>query len=148
LSVKNQTAIQHSTLFCMDTNSERGPGRVIGIGGVFFKSADQNGMTAWYAENLGVAAGADGYAFRWRALDAPEVERGTTWCVFKRESKYFDPSPAPFMINYIVDDLDAILAKLAAKGVRMDPKQDSEYGRFAWIYDPDGNKIELWEPPR
>ncbi len=147
MSVKYQTAILHSILFCMDQNTERGPGRVIGIGGVFFKSDDREGMNAWYAENLGVAAGADGYAFKWRALDAPEVERGTTWCVFKRESKYFDPSPAPFMINYIVDDLEAILARLTANGVRVDPKrEDYDYGRFAWVYDPDGNKIELWEP--
>ena len=147
MSVKYQTANLHSILFCMDTNTEKGPGRVIGIGGVFFKSADQKGMSAWYAEKLGVAAGADGYAFRWRTPDAPDVERGTTWCVFKRESTYFDPSPAPFMINYIVDDLDALLAKLEAQGVRIDPKRDeADYGRFAWIYDPDGNKIELWEP--
>jgi catechol 2,3-dioxygenase-like lactoylglutathione lyase family enzyme len=131
----------------MDTNSEREPGRVIGIGGVFFKSGDQEGMNAWYVENLGLTPGPAGILFKWRAFDAPEVERVTAWCVFKRESKYFDPSPAPFMINYIVDDLDAILARLAAKGVRVDPKrEDYDYGRFAWIYDPDGNKIELWEP--
>jgi predicted enzyme related to lactoylglutathione lyase len=68
--------------------------------------------------------------------------------VFPAESPYFNPSNATFMINYIVDDLDAILAKLSENGVRIDPKrEDSDYGRFAWIFDPDGNKIELWEPP-
>ena len=131
----------------MDTNSESGAGRVLGIGGVFFKSGDREAMHAWYAENLGLTPGADGFEFRWRAQDDPEVERITAWCVFQRESTYFDPSPAPFMINYIVDDLDAILTRLAANGVRVDPKrEDYDYGRFAWVYDPDGNKIELWQP--
>jgi catechol 2,3-dioxygenase-like lactoylglutathione lyase family enzyme len=125
------------------------PGRVIGLGGVFFKSVDRDKLQAWYAENLGItAAGPDGFMFQWRAHDQPEAEHFTVWSVFPRESNYFDPSAAPFMINYIVDNLDAILAKLAAQGVRIDPKrEDHDYGRFAWIYDPDGNKIELWEPP-
>jgi catechol 2,3-dioxygenase-like lactoylglutathione lyase family enzyme len=131
----------------MGTDSEQGRGRVIGIGGVFFKSADQERLNTWYADNLGLVRAPEGFGFKWRAQDRPEVERFTAWCVFPRESTYFDPSAAPFMINYIVDDLDAILAKLAAAGVRIDPKrEDYDYGRFAWIYDPDGNKIELWEP--
>lgn len=129
----------------METTSERG--RVIGIGGVFFKSAGPERLNTWYAENLGLAGGAEGVQFKWRAPDSPEVERVTVWCVFPGESTYFGPGTAPFMINYIVDDLDAILAKLARSGARIDPKrEDHDYGRFAWIYDPDGNKIELWEP--
>jgi len=131
----------------MDTNSEQGPGRVIGLGGVFFKSGDKARLNSWYTEKLGLAAGAYGATFKWRDQDAPEVERVTAWCIFPRESTYFDPSAAPFMINYMVDDLDALLAKLASAGVTIDPKRgDEDYGRFAWIYDPDGNKIELWEP--
>ena len=133
-------------LLSMDTNSWTA-GRVLGIGGVFFKSADRERLHAWYAENLGLEQGAGGVQFRWRDHDAPEVERVTAWCLFARESPYFDPSTAPFMLNYIVDDLDAILARLAASGARIDPKrEDCDYGRFAWIYDPDGNKIELWQP--
>ena len=69
----------------MDTNSESGAGRVLGIGGVFFKSGDREAMHAWYAENLGLTPGADGFEFRWRAQDDPEVERITAWCVFQRE---------------------------------------------------------------
>jgi predicted enzyme related to lactoylglutathione lyase len=122
-------------------------GRVIGIGGVFFKSADHAALRAWYGENLGIHHGADGMMFPWRAADQPDVERFTIWSVFPDASTYFDPSQSRFLINYIVDDLDALLAKLAATGVRIDPKrEDFDYGRFAWIYDPDGNKIELWQP--
>lgn len=75
------------------------------------------------------------------------MENHTLWCVFPTDSKYFEPSRAPFMLNYIVDNLDASLAKLIRNGVAVDPKrEDGEYGRFAWVFDPDGNKIELWEP--
>jgi predicted enzyme related to lactoylglutathione lyase len=125
-----------------------GSGRVIGIGGVFFKSKENKQLGAWYAENLGINQNSSGVLFQWRSFDQPEIEHMTTWSVFAADSTYFDSSKAPFMINYIVDDLDAILAKLAENGVRIDPKrEDYDYGRFAWIFDPDGNKIELWEPP-
>jgi catechol 2,3-dioxygenase-like lactoylglutathione lyase family enzyme len=136
-------------MICMADNetTDKETGRVIGIGGVFFKSTNTAGLNSWYAENLGMSAGAGGFHFMWRDHEHPEVERLTVWSVFPNHSTYFDPSNAPFMLNYIVDDLDAILAKLANNGVRIDPKRDDyDYGRFAWIYDPDGNKIELWEP--
>jgi catechol 2,3-dioxygenase-like lactoylglutathione lyase family enzyme len=114
---------------------------------VFFKSEDPGRIQAWYGANLGLIPGAGGVEFQWRSHDNPEIQRSTVWSVFPSESNYFAPSPAPFMINYIVDDLDALLAKLAQNGVRVDPKrEDYDYGRFAWIFDPDGNKIELWEP--
>ena len=130
----------------MDTGT---PGRIIGIGGVFFKSADQEQLRNWYADKLGIVTGAHGTEFKWRAHDNPAAEHITAWSIFPQESKYFDPSTSPFMINYLVDDLDALLAKLAAGGVEIDPKrEDHDYGRFAWIFDADGNKIELWEPPR
>jgi len=122
-------------------------GRVLGIGGVFLKSSDQKQLSAWYAGNLGIEQGPYGSQFNWRAHDDPNREMVTAWNVFPGTSTYFDPSTAPFMINYIVDDLDAILAKLSANGARIDPKrEEADYGRFAWVYDPDGNKIELWEP--
>jgi catechol 2,3-dioxygenase-like lactoylglutathione lyase family enzyme len=122
-------------------------GRVIGIGGVFFKSKENKQLGAWYSENLGINQDSSGGLFKWRSFDRPEVEHITAWSVFAADSTYFDPSKAPFMVNYIVDDLDAILAKLAENGTRIDPKrEDHDYGRFAWIFDPDGNKIELWEP--
>ena len=74
---------------------------------------------------------------------------GTAWSIFPGDTKYFDPSHAGFMVNYRVDDLDALLEALRAEGVWIDPKsEDYDYGRFAWIMDPDGNRIELWEPPK
>jgi len=124
-------------------------GKVIGIGGVFLKSPDKKRLSAWYADQLGIQQEAYGGHFKWRSFEDPGREHLTTWSVFPVASKYFDPSTAPFMINYIVDDLEAILAKLGANGVSIDPKrEDQEYGRFAWVYDPDGNKIELWEPAK
>ena len=81
-------------------------------------------------------------------VDDPQKEHVTAWTVFSASSNYFDPSHAPFMINYIVDDLDALLDRLKQEGVKIDAKRVNEsYGRFAWIYDLDGNKIELWQPP-
>jgi len=122
-------------------------GRVIGIGGVFLKSSDKDRLNRWYTENLGIAQTEYGAQFNWLSLDEPPRKRLTAWSVLPNNSTYFDPSTAPFMINYIVDDLDALLAKLSANGSRIDPKREEyDYGRFAWIYDLDGNKIELWEP--
>jgi|SRR5579872_1811390 len=122
--------------------------RVTGIGGVFFKSDDPEKMYQWYEKNLGIKREHGYVAFNWREPDTSE-EGMTTWSIFKRESKYFDPSKSPMMINYRVDDLDALLEAMRAEGVEIDPKrEDTDYGRFAWIIDPDGNKIELWEPPK
>ena len=125
--------------------SERG--RILGIGGVFFKSANRQQMREWYGKHLGLADKGGGYIMPWREKDNPEKEHVTVWSVFPGDTKYFEPSQAAFMVNYIVDDLDALLQRLQKEGVKNDPKrQDEEYGRFAWIYDPDGNKIELWQP--
>ena len=82
----------------------------------------------------------------WREHDDPQKEHVTAWTIFPSSSKYFDPSPAPFMIDYIVDDMDALLDRLKQEGVKIDAKRmDAPFGRFAWIYDSDGNKIELWQ---
>jgi catechol 2,3-dioxygenase-like lactoylglutathione lyase family enzyme len=122
-------------------------GRILGIGGVFFKSANRDQMREWYAKHLGIADKGAGAMLRWREHADPQKQQVTVWSVFPASTKYFDPSPAPFMINYIVDDLDALLDRLAQEGVKIDPKRMNEsYGRFAWIYDLDGNKIELWQP--
>jgi predicted enzyme related to lactoylglutathione lyase len=123
-------------------------GRVVGIGGIFLKSSDQARLRSWYQDQLGLRHDSECVQFKWHSPERPEVEHVTVWSVFPAESPYFHPSNATFMINYIVDDLDAILAKLSENGVQIDPKrEDYDYGRFAWIFDPDGNKIELWEPP-
>jgi len=122
-------------------------GRIIGIGGIFFKSGNPRDMKSWYAKHLGLADSGHGVMLPWREHDNPEREQMTIWSVFPEDTSYFEPSSAPFMMNYIVDDLDALLERLASDGVRIDPKrQDESYGRFAWVYDPDGNKIELWQP--
>jgi catechol 2,3-dioxygenase-like lactoylglutathione lyase family enzyme len=122
-------------------------GRIIGIGGVFFKSANRDQTREWYSKHLGLADKGGGAMLPWRERDDPQKEHVTVWTVFPASTKYFDPSPAQFMINYIVDDLDALLDRLKEEGVKIDPKRMNEsYGRFAWIYDADGNKIELWQP--
>lgn len=128
-----------------ETDSPRA-GRILGIGGVFFQSPDPGALRAWYASRLGFGGGPF-EKFRWRPADSDGPSHSTVWSVFPTGSKHFAPSAAPFMFNYIVDDLDALLARLAADGVAIDPKRDdTPFGRFAWIADPDGNRIELWEP--
>lgn len=108
-------------------------------------------MTEWYEKHLGLVPEphGEGVSLRWRDLDNPEQIGLTAWSVFPADTKHFDPSRAPFMINYRVDDLDALFDALRAEGVQIDPKrEDYDYGRFAWIMDPEGNRIELWEPPK
>jgi lactoylglutathione lyase len=122
-------------------------GRILGIGGIFFKSANQKQTREWYATHLGLADKGGGAMLPWREHADPQKEHVTVWTVFPATTKYFDPSPAPFMVNYIVDDLDALVDRLKQEGVKIDDKRMNEsYGRFAWIYDSDGNKIELWQP--
>jgi catechol 2,3-dioxygenase-like lactoylglutathione lyase family enzyme len=131
------------------TPAPKTQGRVLGIGGVFFKAADQARTREWYAKNLGLVDKGAGAMLPWRELDDAQKEHVTVWTAFPSNTTYFAPSQATFMINYIVDDLDAMLARLQAEGVKIDPKRmNASYGRFAWIYDPDGNKIELWEPAK
>jgi len=126
-------------------NSEPQKGRILGIGGIFFKSEHPGPMRQWYAKNLGLSDEGHGAMLHWRDKDNPQQERMTVWSIFPANSKYFESSQ--LMVNYIVDDLDALLERLSKEGVKIDPKrQDESYGRFAWIYDPDGNKIELWQP--
>jgi catechol 2,3-dioxygenase-like lactoylglutathione lyase family enzyme len=122
-------------------------GRIVGIGGVFFKSADRDQMREWYSTHLGLADKGEGVMLPWREHDDPDKEHVTVWTIFPASTDYFGPSHAQFMVNYIVDDLDALLERLGHEGVKIDPQRMNEsYGRFAWIYDPDGNKIELWQP--
>jgi catechol 2,3-dioxygenase-like lactoylglutathione lyase family enzyme len=121
-------------------------GRILGIGGVFFKSTNRDQMREWYSKHLGLADKGQGVMLPCREHDDPQKEHFTVWTVFSASADYI-PATQPFMINYIVDDLDALLARLKQEGVKIDAKQMNEsYGRFAWIYDLDGNKIELWQP--
>lgn len=122
--------------------------KVTGIGGVFFKSTgDHKALATWYQKHLGMPVEAWGGAvLRWP--DDRAGDKGVTaWHVAARDTKWFAPSDAPFMINYRVDDLDGLLANLKAAGVNVLKGPDAdENGKFAWIVDPDGNKVELWEP--
>ena len=123
-------------------------GRVIGIGGVFFGTAHPKEMHAWYQKHLGLKdTPGMGVVFPWTVPGKADRSYRTTWALFPEHAKYFEPSKSCAMINYVVDDLDAILERLKAEGVQIDPKRETdEAGRFAWIFDGDGNKIELWEP--
>ena len=124
-------------------------GRVTGIGGVFFKSRDPEALYAWYEKHLGIKRDPEhgGVAFYWHEDEGSNPF--TAWAIFRHDSDYFAPSKSQVMINYRVEDLDVLIDCLRAEGVEIDAKrEDYDYGRFAWIYDPDGNKIELWEPPK
>lgn len=123
--------------------------KVTGIGGVFFKCDDPKALLAWYREHLGMKPEEFGAVhFRWRDHGAPEREGFTVWGPFQSDTSYFDPSTKSFMINLIVDDLDAVLANLRSAGVEVDDRtEEYEYGRFGWFLDPEGTRIELWEPP-
>ncbi|MCB9738733.1 MAG: VOC family protein [Deltaproteobacteria bacterium] len=122
--------------------------RVQGIGGIFFKCSDKAAMAAWYRDNLGVPVQAwGGAAFSWAEND-PQGDASTVWSLFDADTTYFAPSRQPFMINYRVRDLDAMLAQLRANGCTVDDKiEDGDFGRFGWVMDPEGNRIELWQPP-
>jgi predicted enzyme related to lactoylglutathione lyase len=120
--------------------------RVTGIGGVFLRSKDPKRLSAWYIEHLGLPATEWGVSFDWKD-EVPAGTGQTAWSTFPDDTKYFGEDPRQTMINYRVDDLDALLAKLAAVGVWIDPKrQDEGFGKFAWIKDCDGNRVELWQP--
>jgi len=121
--------------------------RVTGIGGVFLRTVDPKATAKWYAENLGIKlSDFNGAAFEWKD-EVPEGTGMTAWSAFPQATEYFGDGGQAFMVNYRVDDLKALLEKLAAAGVWIDPKQeDYSYGKFAWIKDCDGNRVELWEP--
>jgi predicted enzyme related to lactoylglutathione lyase len=120
-------------------------GRATGIGGIFFKAEDPKKLTAWYVEQLGLPAPKFGVMFPWREEDGGPAS--TTWGAFKKDTKYFDPTVATFMINYRVKNLDEILARLRKAGARVDDKiEEEDNGRFGWAVDPEGNRFELWEP--
>ncbi|HVI55986.1 MAG TPA: VOC family protein [Luteibacter sp.] len=122
--------------------------RVTGIGGIFFQARDPVALIAWYQEHLGIDVQPWGAAFDW-VDDAGNPTKGTTaWSIGAAGSEQFAPSKSTFMINYRVDDLDALLQALRDEGCDvLEKADDSEYGKFGWVMDPEGNKVELWEPP-
>ena len=123
--------------------------RVTGIGGIFFKSKSPKDLMAWYEKHLGIEASPyGGSIFEWRDKDQPDRIAQTVFNPFKQDTTHFAPSAEPYMFNFRVEDLDALMDALRNEGVQVvGDVQDSEYGKFASIMDPEGRKIELWQPP-
>ena len=124
-------------------------GRVLGVGGVFFKSPDPRKLGKWYAQHLGIAVeswgSTQGTSFSPARMPAQAF---TVWSVFAANTEYFGDSGQDHMINLVVDDLDAALANVAAGGAQVLPdREEQDFGRFGWFVDPDGNRVELWQPP-
>ncbi|MCP2258696.1 Catechol 2,3-dioxygenase [Streptoalloteichus tenebrarius] len=122
--------------------------RITGIGGVFLRAGDADALAAWYRETLGIPlAEHGGVTFHWAMGSTPERPGTTTWALFPSRSSYLGRPDQQVMMNFRVDDLAGLLADLRAKGVRiLDDYEESEFGRFAWCLDPEGNRVELWEP--
>ena len=120
--------------------------RVTGIGGIFFKSSDPKRLSAWYRDHLGLdVTDWGGAIFPWGGPDS--LPGMTIWSPFAQDTNKMEPSSAPFMINFRVADLDALLAALRTEGCNVMDNTEPSDGKFGWVIDPDGNKIELWEPP-
>lgn len=129
------------------TNPVNSGPRVTGIGGIFFKAKDPAALKAWYAKNLGIRVGPYGANFEWhQGMDS--TKKGfTAWALFKETTTYFLPSEKQFMVNYRVEGLAQLLAQMKAAGIMpTDTVQKTSYGDFVHLMDPEGNKIELWEP--
>ncbi|HUH30872.1 MAG TPA: VOC family protein [Rhodanobacter sp.] len=121
--------------------------RVTGIGGIFFKAKDPAVLGAWYRDHLGLdVTDWGGAIFKWGGPDS--VPGMTIWSAFKSDTTYLDPGTATFMVNFRVADLDALLVALRAEGCDVQERtEESEQGKFGWVIDPEGNKVELWQPP-
>ncbi len=119
--------------------------KAVGVGGVFLKARDPQALAGWYAALLGIEA-QDGGAL---VFNGPEAAGMTVFAHFPEDTGYFGEASQQAMVNFRVDHLDQLVEQLAEAGVRIDPKrEDYDYGRFAWIWDLEGNRVELWEPPR
>ncbi|HEV7593491.1 MAG TPA: VOC family protein [Gemmatimonadaceae bacterium] len=123
--------------------------RVTGIGGIFFKAKDPKALQVWYKQHLGIDVQEwGGASFTWTDAEGKAVAGTTAWNIASMQSDQFAPSTAPFMVNYRVDDLHALVKALREEGCNVLEKiDDSEYGKFGWVIDPEGNKVELWQPP-
>jgi predicted enzyme related to lactoylglutathione lyase len=117
--------------------------KAVGVGGVFLKARDPQALSAWYAASFGIQSGPGGSLI----FDGPESAGMTVLAHFSQNTDYFGDGAQQAMVNFRVDDLDQLLAQLTAAGVSIDPhREDFAYGRFAWILDPEGNRVELWQP--
>ena len=122
-------------------------GRATGIGGIFFKCQDPDSLRQWYADHLGLKVNQYGSLFETRNVDRPEERNFLQWSTFSKGSKYMEPSQREFMINYRVVNIEALLEQLQAAGIEQIGELETyDYGKFAHVMDPEGNKLELWEP--
>jgi predicted enzyme related to lactoylglutathione lyase len=122
-------------------------GKITGIGGIFITSSNPDQLKEWYRDKLGLPCDKWGYVFKWRDIESPYHKSYTQWSVMNRGTNYFDPAKQEFMVNYRIQNLDDYLARLQEKGaIQVGEIENYDYGRFAWILDGDGQKIELWEP--
>ena len=121
--------------------------KVTGLGGIFFKTKDPAAARDWYKKHLGINSETYGCAFSWQETEAPDKRGYTVWSPFDSNTEYFDPGRQDFMVNYRVADLPALMEELRVSGVQIvGAMEQHENGKFAWVLDGDGNKIELWEP--
>jgi catechol 2,3-dioxygenase-like lactoylglutathione lyase family enzyme len=139
----------------LGSSAQKDEQTVTGVGGIFFRAQNSAKLAAWYRDHLGIdlepagkgEAAPQYHIFAWREKDHTETVGSTVFSIFPADSKYFDPGTAPFMINFRVANLARLLAQLKAEGVRVDEKIDDESnGRFGWAMDPEGHRIELWQP--
>ena len=115
---------------------------------MFFRARDVDALRSWYEDHLGIPAGPYGHTFEWRSKDDPDRVNQTVFSIFPNDTDYFGSRDSQYMLNLIVDDLHATLNRLREAGVTVDEKtEEAEYGKFGWVTDPEGNRIELWEPP-
>jgi predicted enzyme related to lactoylglutathione lyase len=123
--------------------------RVTGVGGIFFKAKDAVALRAWYKQHLGIDVQPwGGASFEWTDAAGDPTKGTTAWLIGTADSKQFAPSESVFMVNYRVADLAGLLQALREEGCNvLEKTDDSEYGKFGWVMDPEGNKVELWEPP-
>ncbi|MFZ9755256.1 MAG: VOC family protein [Bacteroidia bacterium] len=128
-------------------NSSKSPGHITGIGGIFLRSSQVDRMNDWYSQSLGLDIGPYGVVFPWKQHDDPDQAGATCWNIMDKDDRYFLVEGQSYMVNYRVDHLALLLEKLKKQGIEtLKPVETHEFGSFAWILDPDGNQIELWEP--
>ncbi|MBR8535369.1 VOC family protein [Carboxylicivirga sediminis] len=121
--------------------------KVTGVGGIFFKCKSPAEMRAWYSQNLGLATNEYGSLFEFREVDNPDKKAYLQWSPMEEDTNYFEPSVKPFMVNFRVENIEALVEELKQVGVTIcDEIETYDYGKFVHILDPENNKIELWEP--
>jgi ketosteroid isomerase-like protein/predicted enzyme related to lactoylglutathione lyase len=146
-NASNQESFQSTLKKGNNNMTDQIKSRVTGIGGIFFKSQNPKKLIQWYHEHLGIELEGDwGAIFEWREVANPKQKGYTVWSPMPKDTNYFDPSQASFMVNYRVANLNELIVQLRNEGVEVSEPEKHPQGLFAWIMDPEGNRVELWEP--